>query len=73
MNTAVIFSIPTAAANGYCWRWRAADGKAASKKQFAFYYDCLMDAQANGFVVRPERAHGANAPAQGALPVSVRA
>ena len=65
---AVVFAIPLATAPGYCWRWRAADGKTDSKKAFVFYYDCLADAEASGYSVRPEEPHGETAPSRGSLP-----
>ena len=68
MQPAVIFSIPTTTANGYCWRWRSADSKTETQKQFAYYYDCVLDAQAKGYVVRLPDARGENAPGRGSLP-----
>lgn len=67
MKPAVIFSVPMTASPGYCWRWRAVDGKAESKSQFAHYHDCLADAQANGFVVELSVAQGNTAPGWRAL------
>ena len=62
MKTAVIYSIPSATANDYCWRWRSADSEAESQKQFAYYYDCVVDAQAKGYVVRLSDPSGENTP-----------
>ena len=68
MKSAVIFSMPTGTANGFCWRWRSADkNEAESQKQFAFYYECLIDAQANGYLVRLQGALGENAPGRGSV------
>ena len=67
MKPAVIFSVPITTSPGYCWRWRSADGKADSKSQFGYYYDCVADAQANGFAVELSVAHGATAPGWGSL------
>ena len=62
MKPAVIFSIPARTSPGYRWRWRSADGDADSKTQFAYYHDCLADAQANGYAVQLSVAHGNTAP-----------
>ena len=51
MMRAIIFSIPTDTVNGYSWRWRSADSTVESKEQFAFYYECVADARANGYSV----------------------
>ena len=72
MKPAVIFSIPTNTSPGYCWRWRSADGKVDSQRQFAYYYDCLADAKANGHTVPLTDAYGENAPGRGSLPDSFR-
>ena len=68
MQPAVIFSIPALTANGYCWRWRSADSKAESQQPFAYYYDCVLDAQAKGYVVRLSDARGENAQGRGSSP-----
>lgn len=68
MRPAVIFSIPTVTANGYCWRWRSEHSKAESQKNFAYYYDCVLDAQTNGYLVRHSETRGENAPGRGSLP-----
>jgi hypothetical protein len=62
MKPAVIFSLPTTTSYGYCWRWRAVDGKTDSAEQFVYYHDCLADANANGYSVRRAVAHGNTAP-----------
>lgn len=62
MKTAAIFSIPATSANGYTWRWRANDGKAASSTRFAYYYECLRDAKENGYTVEFSVPHGNTAP-----------
>ena len=58
MKAAVLFSVPMTTSGGVCWRWRAADWKAESTQAFVDYYDCLDNAQANGFHVEatPQRA-----------------
>jgi hypothetical protein len=58
MKPAVIFSLPATTSHGYCWRWRSVDGTTDSAGQFAFYHDCLGDAQANGYAVQLNTAHG---------------
>jgi hypothetical protein len=68
MQSAVIFSIPTPTANGYCWRWRSADSKTESQEHFPYYYDCVLDAQAKGYSVQLADPHGENAPGRGSLP-----
>jgi hypothetical protein len=67
MQPAVIFSIPTNTSRGYCWRWRSADSKAESQKQFAYYYECLLDAQTKGYVVQLAVAQGETAPSRWSL------
>jgi hypothetical protein len=49
MKAAILFSIPMTTSSGVCWRWRSADGTIDSTKSFATYYDCLFDAQSNGY------------------------
>ena len=67
MKPAVIFSIPTTTAVGYCWRWRSVDGKTDSSRQFTYYDDCRADAAANGHAVQLAVAHGNTAPGWGSL------
>ena len=64
---AVIFSIPMTTSPGYCWRWRSVDGKTDSKGRFLFYHDCLSNAEANGYSVQPDVAHGNTAPGWGSV------
>ena len=54
MKAAVLFSVPTKADPGYCWRWRSVDGQACSQKAFVYYYDCLENAWANGYEAQIE-------------------
>ena len=54
MKTAVLFSIPMITSSGVCWRWRSADDATDSTKSFASYYDCLFDAQSNGYDVEAQ-------------------
>lgn len=68
MKPAIIFSIPLTTSPGYCWRWRSADGKTDSKEHFVYYYECLVDAKANGYSVQLVGAHGDTAPGRGSLP-----
>jgi hypothetical protein len=67
MKPAVIFSIPMTTTTGYCWRWRAVDGKNDSADSFVYYYDCVTNARANGYDVEPTRARGDKAPGHAAL------
>ena len=62
MKPALVFSIPSKTANGYCWRWRSLDGEAESAESFVYYFDCLADARANGYVAQPTQAQGTTAP-----------
>ena len=68
MKPAIIFSLPMATSHGYCWRWRSVDGKTDSTKHFAYYYDCLADANASGHSVEVVEAHGNTAPGWRSLP-----
>jgi hypothetical protein len=68
MKQAVMFSIPTTTAPGYCWRWRSVDGKTDSAQQFTYYHDCLADATANGYSIQQTVAQGDTAPGYGSLP-----
>jgi hypothetical protein len=36
---------------GYKWRWRAQDCGALSERTFDLFYQCLQDAEANGYDV----------------------
>ena len=68
MKTAIIFSVPTkTCAAGFCWRWRSADGKAASAEWFVYYYECLADARANGYDPQPLGTIGQSSPSHHAL------
>jgi hypothetical protein len=44
---------PVAAANphGFYWRWRSLDGTAHSGKEYVYFYDCLENALAAGYVI----------------------
>jgi hypothetical protein len=53
MKSAVLFSELMTAAPCYCWRWRSDDGKTKSTRSFVYYLQCLADARANGYDVRP--------------------
>jgi hypothetical protein len=53
MKVAVLFSIPMVNSSGVCWRWRSTDGQTDSAKSFVSYYDCLFDAQSNGYSESP--------------------
>lgn len=64
---AVLFSIPMTTTPGYCWRWRSVDGKTTSKGHFVFYYDCLSNAEANGYSVQRDAPRGNTAPGWGSL------
>jgi hypothetical protein len=73
MKAAVIFPIPTRGANGYYWSWRSADGKTKARRRFAYYFDCVSDAQGNGYSVTladADRAHAAGD--QEVLPIVFR-
>jgi hypothetical protein len=62
MKPAVIFPIPTRRASGYYWSWRSADGKVQARRRFAYYFDCVSDAQDNGYSVTladADREHAA--------------
>ena len=63
MRVAVLFSVPMATSAGVSWRWRSADGKTDSAQSFAGYYECLENAQANGYHVEaaPQHAEAARA------------
>jgi hypothetical protein len=69
MKSAIVFPIRTA--NDNCWSWRSVDGEAEGKKEFAYYYDCVIDAQAKGYLVRLADAHGENAPDGESLPRTI--
>jgi len=73
MKAAVLFPVPTEAAPGYCWRWRSVEGRVSSQKFFVYYYDCLSNAQANGYEAKIEPAVGARSPAHGAVKPNHRA
>jgi hypothetical protein len=73
MNLALIFSIPKTASNGYWWRWRSADGKVDSQRQFAYYSDCLRDAKAHGYSVKATDGDREHTQHEETLPVSFRA
>jgi hypothetical protein len=57
MKAAVLFSVPMTTTASVCWRWRSVDGKTDSTQSFIDYYDCLENAQANGYhvVATPQR------------------
>jgi len=48
-----ILPVPLSGSGGYKWQWKRedADGKTnrVSRKRFAYYYDCVMDAKKHGF------------------------
>ena len=67
MKPAIIYSVSDTTAIGYCWKWRAAGGEAASRSRFVYYFDCASDAKARGFAVQRTEARGATSPKQGAL------
>jgi hypothetical protein len=73
MKAAVLFSVPTKAEPGYCWRWRSVDGRACSQKHFVYYYDCVTNALANGYEAQVETAVGARSPGHGAVKPNHRA
>ena len=73
MKAAVVFSVPTRAEPGYCWRWRSVDGPACSQKSFVYYYDCFTDARANGYEAQVEIGIGTRSPGHGAFKPSHRA
>ena len=62
VKAAVLFSYPMPTSNGNCWRWRSIDGKTDSTQSFTSYYECLENAQANGYQVEatPQRADAAH-------------
>ena len=51
MKRATLFSVPATNANGYAWKWRAANGD-TSKGTFALYHDCLADARKHGHEIQ---------------------
>jgi hypothetical protein len=57
-KAAVLFSVPMTMSSGDCWRWRSVDEKTDSTQSFIYRYDCLENAQANGYRVEatPRRA-----------------
>ena len=42
-------------AKRFAWRWRSEDYTQDSKRSFAFYADCLADAERNGYTVEMGR------------------
>jgi hypothetical protein len=72
MKSAVIFPIRTDSVIGYCWTWRSVDGESIAQKRFPYYYDCLIDAQAKGYLVRLADARAENDTGRASLPVSFR-
>ena len=62
MKKAVMFSVACSHQNGYMWRWRCSDSHDASAEAFAFYHDCLRDAQDRGYDVELTHATGITAP-----------
>ena len=62
MKKAQMFSVPSAGANGYAWKWRCAEAKTESLKAFILYYDCFTDAREHGYEVELARAQGLTAP-----------
>ena len=61
MMTATVSAIP-ATEGRYSWTWHCATDKASSTGAFAFYYECVLDAQGRGYAVDHVRAQGATAP-----------
>ncbi|MGZ5118427.1 MAG: hypothetical protein ACXWIS_05810 [Burkholderiales bacterium] len=51
MKTAVIFSVPMSMSQRFAWRWRSEDHTQDSKQSFRFYYQCVADAERNGYKV----------------------
>jgi hypothetical protein len=62
VKTAKVFAVPSSHPNGYACRWACTAGKTQSKDTFAFYYDCLEDAQRRGYEVETMAGEGASAP-----------
>ena len=60
MKAAVIFSIPMTTAKRFAWRWRAEDHTKDSTRAFAFYADCVTDAQRNGYEIARARIAGSS-------------
>jgi hypothetical protein len=48
-----ILPVPADSRFGYAWRWKREDvqghTECVSEKEFAYYYDCVMDAKKHGF------------------------
>jgi hypothetical protein len=65
MKAAVIFSIPMIMAKRFAWRWRSEDHTKDSTRSFAFYEDCVTDAQRNGYKVARARIEGSTDRASG--------
>ena len=53
LKVAILFTIPMTMSTDVCWPWRSADGTTDSTKSFVSYYDCLFDAQTNGYGTEP--------------------
>ena len=51
MKTAIVFSVPAAVPAGFIWKWRASDGSKQSHSAFAFFYQCVENANAAGYTV----------------------
>ena len=49
MKSAIVFSIPSATADRFDWRWRSSDHTEDSTRAFAYYADCAADAERHGY------------------------
>jgi hypothetical protein len=62
MKAATVTATPTGESSGFSWVWRCEADNVVRAGAFAFYYDCVADAQKHGYTVEVARAHGATAP-----------
>jgi hypothetical protein len=58
MKSAILFSLPSATAQGFDWRWRSGDHAEDSTRAFAFYAECAADAKLHGYRVELGRRDG---------------
>ena len=54
LDSCVFYAKPAGEGNFY-WGWHSANGRKRSRRVFAYFYDCLVDARHNGYEVDPAR------------------
>ena len=55
---AEVFPVAAASPHGFYWKWRSVDGTAKSSREYLYFYDCLENARAAGYLVDFSRLKG---------------